>query len=181
MSAAGKLIYVFSRVLRHSHRHTHIHMRRAKWADARRREWGGGEIYGLKLNPPTLPPSTMRVRVRGTDTLWTWLRTPALFSFSLCASSAVRLLTPFTPTPAQRRAHTHITLNPAWPGGVCICNLMLPYYNNIIPWRTAFSLVCSVLSAIFHLLHSHNGHACTRGTLLFVCKLEEREFLNTPF
>jgi hypothetical protein len=107
MSAAGKLIYVFSRVLRHSHRHTHIHMRRAKWADARRREWGGGEIYGLKLNPPTLPPSTMRVRVRGTDTLWTWLRTPALFSFSLCASSAVRLLTPFTPTPAQRRAHTH--------------------------------------------------------------------------
>lgn len=86
---------------------------------------------------------------------------------------AVWLLTPFTPTPA--RSHTHIKIIRTRPGGVCICNLMLPYYNNIIPWRTA----CVVYYQQFFTscirtmgMHSRNTPFCLQTG---------REFLNTPF
>jgi hypothetical protein len=161
MSAAGKLIYVFSRVLRHSHTHTYTCIARKM---GRCEEEGVGCRRNLwpETEPTDFATFLFECACAGRTLAGLGVRTPALFSFSL----SVRLLTPFTPTPAQRRAHTHYIKCQARPGGVCICNLMLPYYNNIIPWRTAFSL-CSVLSAIFHLLHSHNGHA-----------LEEHSFLS---
>lgn len=118
MSAAGKLIYVFSRVHRHSHTCSARKMGRCE----RRREWGAGEIYGLKLNPPTLPPSTMRVRVRGTDTVdLAGFGHPHSFAFrSLRVVRRAITHTFYAHARSASRAHTHITLNPAWPGGVCV-------------------------------------------------------------